>query len=656
MYEKLSSKVNKVSNSFVRWIILGICLFWGIVIVAFVIFFSAKSNRDKAKYYTAKIESSISEKIGFINTVAAGVGSGKVNYSQYVDVMLRQYDDVSAVYVCIKEPGVVYSDGIMTYMSGGWLPPDDFVVSERDWYKGASVSDGVFVSNPYVDEQSGQVCVTLAKAIFADGQMIGVAGLDMYVNDLVAMMEDTYSKGSYVFLTAADGTILTHPNSKFEMTTEKQSNISDVLHGRYEKICKKEMKNKVFWDYKGGLKMAVSSTTGVAGWKIVVVSRFAWIVYTAIIIIGFAILSGIFIGMFTNKRMEKELNPLFVPLEGMARDVSKISEGELDYEFHVDKQSEEVNTLSVELNQAIQSIKGYIYEITNAVTLISEKNLNFSVDAEFAGDYQAIKDALVKIVDVLNESFAQMRSQAATVLQFSKELSDTSEAVAEAASAQSADVISASQSMDDISGGMDAIVSLVLEIKRNTELTNVNFEHGSSEMLELVDSINEIARCYEEIASFVTEINDIAQQTNLLALNASIEAARAGEAGKGFAVVAEEISALSANSENASMQINEVIERSLISVSRGKELVEKTEFTIHEGKNMSANNAQMIDDIVECVEHQQKCTEEVSENLQRITEMVENNASSAQENSAISMQLGECATILMETIEQFDLK
>ena len=104
------------------------------------------------------------------------------------------------------------------------------------------------------------------------------------------------------------------------------------------------------------------------------------------------------------------------------------------------------------------------------------------------------------------------------------------------------------------------------------------------------------------------------------------------------------------------MQINEVIERSLISVSRGKELVEKTEFTIHEGKNMSANNAQMIDDIVECVEHQQKCTEEVSENLQRITEMVENNASSAQENSAISMQLGECATILMETIEQFDLK
>ena len=72
MYEKLSSKVNKVSNSFVRWIILGICLFLGIVIVAFVIFFSAKSNRDKAKYYTAKIESSISEKIGFINNYKSG--------------------------------------------------------------------------------------------------------------------------------------------------------------------------------------------------------------------------------------------------------------------------------------------------------------------------------------------------------------------------------------------------------------------------------------------------------------------------------------------------------------------------------------------------------------------------------------------------------
>lgn len=46
----------------------------------------------------------------------------------------------------------------------------------------------------------------------------------------------------------------------------------------------------------------------------------------------------------------------------------------------------------------------------------------------------------------------------------------------------------------------------------------------------------------------------------------------------------------------------------------------------------------------------------IYEILQNISVMVENNAASAQENSAISTQLGECAKSLMETIDQFDLK
>ncbi len=75
------------------------------------------------------------------------------------------------------------------------------MVTEREWYKGAQADpDHVFISDPYVDEQSGGICITLAKATYHNGQVAGVVGMDMYMDNLVSLMEKSYQKNSYVFL------------------------------------------------------------------------------------------------------------------------------------------------------------------------------------------------------------------------------------------------------------------------------------------------------------------------------------------------------------------------------------------------------------------------------------------------------------------------
>ena len=655
---KLSSNVNRRAGLLIRRIILGLCLLAGIAVLAIIITYTVKNNSKQVQLYSSQIDNTMSEKMAFINTVATGASSGMADqdYYAYVDAMVEQYDDVSAVYVCVEQDGVIYSDGIMTYMSGGWLPPEDFVVSERAWYEGALETDGVYVTEPYIDEQSGGICITLSKAIYNGNSIIGVAGMDMYMDDLVTLIESSYNGGDYVFLVSNEGTILTHPDEDIALSTEKTTTISDALNGTYKSVYEKELVTKFIWDYSGGLKFAICNISETTGWSVIAVISLTWIIVVIVLIIILTVVLGVVLGQWAKRQLNNGISPMFSPLEELAANVSKISEGILDYVFQVDEQSKEVNALSVALNDTMKGLQHYISEITNTVTSISEKNLNFNIDGEYAGDYEKIETALISIMNVLNKSFAEINEQAATVLQYSENLSETSESVANVATMQSEAVINASNEMKNLTDNMEQIAELAVSIKANTDDVSERLAVGNSEMNELVVAIDEIAGCYDEIAEFVTEINAIADQTNLLALNASIEAARAGEAGRGFAVVADEIGTLSASSSRASARIQDVIAHSQTSVEKGKELVARTDKTISDSADFSANNTQIVDKIVNYVETQKNSADEISANIRKISEMVEDNAASAEENSAISSELGDCAQMLMNTIAQFQLK
>ena len=119
--------------------------------------------------------------------------------------------------------------------------------------------------------------------------------------------------------------------------------------------------------------------------------------------------------------------------------------------------------------------------------------------------------------------------------------------------------------------------------------------------------------------------------------------------------MADEIGVLSKNSSVASAKISDAIGRSLQSVENGKELVQKTEKTISDSAEYSEENTKIIGDIVGFVETQKDSAEEISGYLNSISDMVENNAASAEENSAISANLGVCARSLMDMIAQFKL-
>lgn len=625
-----------------------------ICIIVTLLTVSSKDNCvETANLYSVEVEKAMTEKIAFIEAIAAGVNSKTLTseeYYTYVDEMVSKYPDVSAVYVCVPESSSTYPDGIMTYMSGGWIPPAGFTVSERAWYKGAVQNNGLYISEPYVDEQSGDICITLScKVNSATGN--GTVGMDMYMSDLVSLAEKSYKGGNYISLVTGDGVILTHPDEKYALTKKNTTNVSDTV---FASVVKYPGKVKTIVD--GGLKDSIAISSDLLGWSVVYVYGIG---NTILMMLLFVFVVGVITAVsvkLTTKELLGKLNPMFAPLQDVSSNIRNISDGNLGFSFTEDKQSKELQQVTTALNHTIESFRGCIYDITDVVNAIAEKNLSCEINGEYRGDYKQIKDALSNILQVLNNCFAEIRTQAGTVQEYSSNLAQTSEAVAESATMQSQSIATANKEMETLAQSIQEIVTLAGTVEKNVEETNEKLTVGGEEMKDLVAAMNEIAGCFTEIISFVDEINGISRQTGMLALNASIEAARAGDAGRGFAVVASEIQDLSTKSSEASNSINQIIEKSKIAVENGKGLVDRTQKSIADGIEYSVMNAENVHQITGAVNTQKSSVEEISSSFAEISEMVETNAASAQENSAIALQLGECAATLTRTVNEFQLK
>lgn len=370
---------------------------------------------------------------------------------------------------------------------------------------------------------------------------------------------------------------------------------------------------------------------------------------------------AIYIGIFfvarqlAKKYTIQKVQKLFVPLESISSKVTRIADGDLNLFFDEEKNSYEIENLTDSLNSTIESLGGYINQISNTVTAISNKDLTATIDTEFKGSFIQIKEALESILQSLIEAFTGIREESNMVNQYSEQLEQTSENVAESATRQNVAINSLSEDVDNLTEQTRFITDRAMHVRNNADITNEHLQHSEEEMEALVLAMELIEKSSAEIVAFADEIANISDQTNLLALNASIEAARAGEAGRGFAVVAGEIGTLATSSAEASENISKLIKESQDAVARGKQMVSVTSAAMKQGIDDSLESKVQIEQIVEYVKKQQSFIENINDELKKIAEMVESNAASAQENTAISQQLSGCSQNLLDMANSFRL-
>ena len=251
--------------------------------------------------------------------------------------------------------------------------------------------------------------------------------------------------------------------------------------------------------------------------------------------------------------------------------------------------------------------------------------VNWSVitgQVQMANDFEANVKSVVDVVDVS-----------------SKEMTNTSEAMAGTAS-------EAQNQAATVAAATEELTSSIREIAQQVSRSNNIAAEAVGEADRSNDMVRGLAEAANKIGEVVGLITDIAEQTNLLALNATIEAARAGDAGKGFAVVASEVKNLASQTARATEDISTQVQDIQGATRETVDAIQGISRTITEISEISTS-------ISSAVEEQTAATQEVSSNIQIVEQASAQTGEATGKALVASKDLSEQADHLRQQVDAF---
>ena len=377
-----------------------------------------------------------------------------------------------------------------------------------------------------------------------------------------------------------------------------------------------------------------------------------------VIIFIVIVAAGLAIAVVTTKIGKIITNSITEPVEQIDAAVASLRKGELsNVEMLTYESEDEFGDTIRNLKEAMGILADYVREISVEVKAIAQGDLTRNGDdiTDFLGDFSELKTSLLYILKRFNSTLTEISNLAEQVSSNSSEVENASKSLADGATEQ-AGVI------EELNATIDTVVDMAEDTAKETQNASARVKASANKaneekekMNELLTEMEHITEISKEIGNIITDIEDIASQTNLLSLNASIEAARAGEAGKGFAVVADQIGKLAADSAKSAVNTRDLIDKTLVEIEKGNTITRTTADAFNQIIADMESFAELAENTMEKANSQAESLEQIGQGIEQLSGVVQGNAASSEENTAISINLAEGAAKMHDRVNIFKL-
>ena len=342
------------------------------------------------------------------------------------------------------------------------------------------------------------------------------------------------------------------------------------------------------------------------------------------------------------------------PISQLTDAAKKLAAGALNIEIDY-YSKDEVGTLAEMFREMSGSMKAVIKDIGQQLGAMSNGDFTVAPRAEYTGDYVSIKNALINIRESLSNTLNEINLSADQVFSGSAQVSDSAQTISEGAADQAGSIEELAAAINEISFQVRETAANMEAARRLTAKAGEQVAVSNRQMEEMLLAMGEIGAKTEQIRAINNTIEEIAFQTNILALNAAVEAAHAGESGKGFAVVAGEVRRLAGKSTDAAKRTSDLIDGTVQAVEKGRKIANITAESLHNVVESTNEVLNTVDKIDEAAQHQAGSIVQVTQEIDQISYVVQNNSATSEESAAASEELSGQAQMLKELVGRFKI-
>ena len=462
------------------------------------------------------------------------------------------------------------------------------------WFSNFINSNREFEVSIDVDKQLQTAAAFINYAIEVDGQRIAIGGVGRSLDAMSELIKKyKIGKNGYVFLTNANGEIQVHPDKSQLGQNVQLNNVVNKIHYH-------EMNEQSF------IRSALPINS--VGWYLVaeidqneVYSAINEAVYDNIILGVVVAAAGLLMVKFLT-------TILFKPIDHISKAVGRLTDKDGDLTARVRYlENNEIGELAKKINLFLEQLHNMFKQVSTA-----------------SDNVKRLSERVADHTDISHNLSLKQSSSTQTVAAAVNELDASTAEISNNASLASN---SAAATVQAAHQGTEFIKETMIEMQ------NLKQTIESS-----VLSVNELSDEIQSITSVLEVIRGISEQTNLLALNAAIEAARAGEQGRGFAVVADEVRTLAQRTAESTEEINLMITT----------LQNKAAATVSTIKSGSENTRQTSSRL----EMTSQTFEQISHDINELTEMNAQVASATQEQSLATSEISQNIVIISDTSDE----